>query len=200
MLRQKINSTEVSPNGKYSLVEELPDLQDKEVKTNSWKLFYLSLICSFQRVYNSSIITPGALHLLSHTRAHIEPSILWCLRLVGFISESIHLVKDALIASTVSINLLLSSDNCRRWWLQQPSPSSADGKKSLHPYFRHSQLQTIFVFSIRLKTCDTFQITKIPIKLILFCFLAADRSHFKKLIAFGTGLVVWNIPTSQMIE
>lgn len=75
VLRQKINSMEVSPNGKYPLVEELPDLQDKEVKTNSWKLFYLSLICSFQRVYNSSIITPGALHLLSHTHAQIEPFI-----------------------------------------------------------------------------------------------------------------------------
>lgn len=76
VLRKKLNFMQVSPNTKYPLVEELPDLQDQEIKPNNWKLFYLSLIYSFQRVYNSSIITPGALLLLSHMRAHIEPFIL----------------------------------------------------------------------------------------------------------------------------
>lgn len=127
VLSQKLNFMQVS-HTKHPLLKELPDLQDQEVKTNSWKLFYLSLIYSFQRVYNSSVITPGALLLLSHTHAHTEPFIFWCLRLLGFISKSIHLVEDALIAPTVSINLLLSSDNCRRWWLHQPLPSSANGK------------------------------------------------------------------------
>lgn len=41
-LRQKLNFMQVGPNTEYSLVEELPDLQDQEAKTNNWKLFYLS--------------------------------------------------------------------------------------------------------------------------------------------------------------
>lgn len=119
-LGQKLNFIYVSPNTKYLLVVELPDLED-QLET------VLSLIYSFQRVDNSFPITHGALFLLSHAHAHRE-TFLWCLRLLGFISKSIHLVKHALIACTVSINLLLSSDNCRTWWLHQPSSSPADGK------------------------------------------------------------------------
>ena len=74
-------------------------------------------ICLWYTAFRGLIIAlwyPLVPHYCLHRYAHTELFILWCLRLLGLINECIHLINDALIASIVSINLMLSSDNCSR--------------------------------------------------------------------------------------